>query len=57
MRRDGRAYLHDVREAVALIQQFTTGRDLAAYRTDLMLRSNLPVLAPVVDQLLAKQPE
>lgn len=60
MRRDGRAYLRDVREAAALIEQFTMGRDLGSYRTDSMLRSaverQLAIIGEALNQLTTTEP-
>ena len=39
MRRDERAYLNDIIEACAAIEQALTGRDLPAYRASRLVRS------------------
>jgi uncharacterized protein with HEPN domain len=39
MKRDPRAYLWDAKQAVDAIRQFTSGKSLADYVTDQMLRS------------------
>jgi uncharacterized protein with HEPN domain len=39
MQRDARTYLFDIQQASALIVEFTVGRNLDDYLTDVMLRS------------------
>jgi len=38
MRRDLRAFMWDVGEAISSVQSFLTGKNLAEYRQDKMLR-------------------
>lgn len=41
MQRDERAYLNDIVEACAAIESALSGFDLAAYRTDRLVRSSI----------------
>jgi uncharacterized protein with HEPN domain len=52
MPRDARAYLLDVVEAATLIEQFTAGADLDAYRTDAMLRSAVERQLEIIGEAL-----
>jgi uncharacterized protein with HEPN domain len=39
MRREVKKYLLDLRQAIALIQSFTAGKDFSSYESDLLLRA------------------
>ncbi len=61
MPREPRAYLHDMREAAALIARFTAGLDFDAYAADPMVRSaverQFEIIGEALGQLAKLDPE
>ena len=61
MRLESRKYLHDIASAIALIEEFTTGRTLADYEQDAMLRSaverQFAIIGEGVARLARSDPE
>ena len=61
MEPEARKRLHDVRGAIAAIEEFTAGRSLAEYTQDLFLRSaverQFTIVGEAVAQLMRSHPE
>ena len=61
MQRDPRAFLFDIQQACSLLVQFTSGKTLADYRADAMLRSaverQFEIIGEALSQLLKVHPE
>ena len=61
MPREPRAYLHDMREAAALIAEFTDGLDFDAYAADAKVRSaverQFEIIGEALGQLTKLDPE
>lgn len=54
MRLETRKYLYDIQEAVELVVQFTSGKSLAEYRRDPMLRFAIERAFSIVGEALAQ---
>jgi len=61
MPREPKAYLHDMRQAAALIAAFTDGLDFDAYAADAMVRAaverQFEIIGEALGQLAKLQPE
>jgi uncharacterized protein with HEPN domain len=61
MPREAKAYLYDMRQAAALIADFTTGLDYRAYTADAMVRSaverQFEIIGEALGQLAKVDPE
>lgn len=54
MQRDARKYLHDIAHAADLVLSFTTGKALADYQADAMLRSAVERQLGIIGEALAQ---
>jgi len=54
LQRDTRTYLYDIQHAAGLIAAFTTGRSLADYLADSMLRSAVERQFEIIGEALGK---
>lgn len=61
MPREPKAYLHDIRQAAALIAEFTQGLDFAAYAANAMVRAaverQFEIVGEALGQLAKLDPE
>ena len=54
MPREAKAYLHDMRQAAALIADFTEGLDFDAYTADAMVRSAVERQFEIIGEALGQ---